>query len=251
MTDLPDVIVIAKSAIAAAPLAEMQAAADHVAAAGAAAHATFAFTEQGEPSLRERLAERIADGARSVVLVPLIVPMEPGFANWIAKALARWEREAGGDWPEIFLAPAPFSLPESRSLLVAAVQAAAGFPQPARPAAKREGSIVPAQKRRMLVCHGAPCSAVGASLIWGHLRNRQARLSLRTVGDGMMSAKSTCLGPCSLAPVVQVWPEGTIYGGVDEKGVDAIIDRHILNGGIAEDYAYPADGRKHYLDRRD
>ncbi|WP_234149207.1 (2Fe-2S) ferredoxin domain-containing protein [Sphingobium sufflavum] len=251
-------IIIARSAIAAAPIEEMRAAAAHVLAAGVASHASHAshaFTEQGEPALKERLWERIASGARSIVLVPLIVPMEPSFAIWIGKILARWEREwsreheqePGQPWPEIRLAPAPFALPQARDLLAAAVSAAGSHPQPARPPAKREGSIIPAQKRRVLVCHGAPCTAAGASLIWGHLRNVQARRSLRTQGEGMMSAKASCLGPCNLAPVVQVWPEGTSYGGVDEAGIDAIIDAHVLNGAIAEDYAYPADGRKHVL----
>ena len=86
----PDVIVVARSAIAAAPLAEMQALADALASSGVAAHATFAFTEQGEPALRDCLSERIAAGAQRIVLVPLLVPMEPSFANWIAKVLARW-----------------------------------------------------------------------------------------------------------------------------------------------------------------
>ncbi len=69
-----------------------------------------------------------------------------------------------------------------------------------------EGSVVPAQRRRVLVCQGGPCIRAGAEMIWGHLRNEQKRLSLRTAGDGTMSAKTSCLGPCSLAPVLEVWP---------------------------------------------
>lgn len=243
----PDVIVVARSAIAAAPLAEMQALADALASSGVAAHATFAFTEQGEPALRDCLSERIAAGAQRIVLVPLLVPMEPSFANWIAKALARWRAADTRPWPPVLLAPPPMAMPQAAALLVDAVRGAEDWPQPPMPVLKAEGSIVPAQKRRVLVCHGAPCTAAGAALVWGHLRDEQARQSLRTTGEGMMSAKSTCLGPCSLAPVVQVWPEGTTYGGVDEAGIDAIIERHILSGTIAADYAYPADGRKQRL----
>lgn len=247
MNDRPDVIVIARSAIAAAPLAQMRVLCEALAARGTAAHTTFAFTEQGEPALRERLSERIDAGARSIVLVPLLVPMEPSFATWIAKALARWRAADDRPWPPVLLAPPPMAMPGAADLLADAVAAAEDWPQPPALALKAEGSIVPAQKRRVLVCHGAPCTAAGADLVWGHLRNEQARQSLRTTGEGMMSAKSTCLGPCSLAPVVQVWPEGTTYGGVDEAGVDAIIERHVLSGQIADDYAYPADGRKQRL----
>lgn len=63
----------------------------------------------------------------------------------------------------------------------------------------------------------------------------------------MMSAKASCLGPCNLAPVVQVCPENIYYGGVDEHAIDAIIQSHILNGTVAPDHAYAADGRKQFL----
>lgn len=36
------------------------------------------------------------------------------------------------------------------------------------------------------------------------------------IRDGLMSAKASCLGPCNLAPVMQVLPEGTYYGGLTE-----------------------------------
>lgn len=110
-----------------------------------------------------------------------------------------------------------------------------------------EGSIVPAHKRRVLVCQGAPCIRVGAETVWGHLRNEQKRLGLRTAGEGTMSARTSCLGPCNLAPVVQIWPEGTRYGGVDEAGMDRIVDRHLLEGEIVEDLAYRPSGAKQTL----
>jgi (2Fe-2S) ferredoxin len=84
-------------------------------------------------------------------------------------------------------------------------------------------------------------------VIWGHLRNEQARLGLREAGEGTMSARTSCLGPCSLAPVLQVWPEGAVYGGVDETGVDAIIAEHLLGGRIVTRLAYAPNGRKQIL----
>lgn len=62
-----------------------------------------------------------------------------------------------------------------------------------------------------------------------------------------MTAKSTCLGPCNLAPVLQVFPEGTYYGGVNEDTIDRIIGEHLLGGGIAEDFAYHPTGRRQRL----
>ena len=72
-----------------------------------------------------------------------------------------------------------------------------------------------------------------------------ARPYLRNAGEGMMSARTSCLGPCNLGPVVQVFPEGTWYGGVDEAGVDRIIESHLLGGEVVADLAYaPLPGKQ-------
>lgn len=244
----PVVILLARSAIAAVPIAQMENLAQLLTSQGAVASVRVAFSEQGQPALREELIGVVNDGAASIVILPVMLPAEPSYQIWLAKAISGWEREDGCAWPEIRIAPLLSELPGMANLLGDAVNRAIGDgPIRKVPAKAREGSIVPAQERRVLVCHGAPCMAAGAALTWGHLRNLQDQLSLRTAGVGMMSAKSGCLGPCNLAPVVQVCPENAYYGGVDEQGIDAIIRDHILHGAFAEDYFYPADGRKHVL----
>lgn len=244
----PAVILLARSAIAAVPIAQMEDLAQLLSTRGGVASVSVAFSEQGHPALREELTRTVNEGAQSIVILPVMLPAEPSVHAWLAKAISRWEREDGRVWPEIRIAPLLAELPGMAALLGEALDRAVAEQPMGKVAAKaREGSIVPAQERRVLVCHGAPCTAAGAALTWGHLRNEQDRLSLRTTGAGMMSAKTGCLGPCNLAPVVQVCPENTYYGGVDEAGVDAIIRDHILQGVIAANYAYPADGRKHVL----
>lgn len=99
-------------------------------------------------------------------------------------------------------------------------------------------AIIPAQKRRVLVCQAGPCNHAGAGLVWGYLRNEQKRLDLRNAGEGMMSARTSCLGPCNFAPVEQVFPEGTWYGGVDEAGIDRIVEMHLLQGEVVRELAY-------------
>ena len=65
-----------------------------------------------------------------------------------------------------------------------------------------------------------------------------------------MSCKTSCLGPCALAPVLQVWPDGTFYGGVDETDVDRIIAEHLLGGRPVSEYAYaPATGKQKLRER--
>jgi (2Fe-2S) ferredoxin len=49
------------------------------------------------------------------------------------------------------------------------------------------------------------------------------------------------------ASVIQVFPEGTYYGGVTEAAVDRIVSEHLLGGSIVDDFAYQPTGRKQTL----
>ncbi len=233
-------MLLAKAAITGAASAEMQVLSQRLAASGVAQTTRFAFSEQGSPSLREVLRTLADDGFEDVLLLPLLLPMEPGFRVWIARSVERWRAtEPQRPWPAVRIAPSPAETAAMDALLRELIEAArdAQVPPEMRQSVP-QGSVVPPQKRRVLVCQGGPCNDAGAALIWGHLRNEQKRLNLRTGGDGVMSCKTTCLGPCNLAPVLQVFPEGTYYGGVDEAGVDRIIARHLCRGEVAEELAY-------------
>ena len=240
-------LLLARNGSTAAPVREMERLRDIVAAMRGVASAHHAFIEEGVPSLRDTLANLADAGNMPILIVPILLPAESNFATWLKRTLQRWQTADGRAWPEIRVAPFLGDHPLMAELLAATINSGATTSLDAVSAPTTDGSLVPGQKRRVLVCMGGPCHAAGAAVVWGHLRNEQKRLSLRTSGDGMTSAKTSCLGPCSLAPVVQVWPEGTLYGGVDEAGVDCIIDRHLLNGEIFELLAYSPTGRKHTL----
>jgi (2Fe-2S) ferredoxin len=242
------VLLLARSATSAVPLRELERLREAAASLDHVASAVFAFSEEGKPSLRDSLRALIEAGDLPIVVVPMMLPAEPSFENWLRRTVQRWQAADGAAWPAIRIAPFLGDHSLMRDLLAAALEperAKLIDPTPVEKAS--EGSIVPAQRRRVLVCMGGPCHAAGAAVIWGHLRNEQKRLSLRTAGEGTMSAKTSCLGPCSLAPVLQVWPEGTLYGGVDEKGVDTIITSHLLEGRIVEALAYRPTGQKQKL----
>jgi (2Fe-2S) ferredoxin len=237
------VLLLARSATTAAAVRDMERLRDHAATLDGVGQAVFAFAEEGTPSLRDALEALIAAGTASILIAPIVVPAEPAFITGLKKALQRWRGADARPWPTIRIASFP-----SRDLLDAVVNASNVEElalSPDAPAA--EGSIVPAQKRRVLVCLGAPCIRAGAEVVWGYLRNEQKRLGLRTAGEGTMSARTSCLGPCNLAPVVQVWPEGTCYGGVDEAGVDRIIESHLLKGEVVEELTYRPTGAKQTL----
>lgn len=243
------VLLLAKSAIAARPRAEMAALAEAVAARLDGLEVTHAFSEQGAPSLRARLTALAAQGASEIIILPAMLPMEPGFPAWIGRAVQRWKAQHGGPVPAIRLSGAPLSAADDLAELLARLAAEPGENIAEKPAAVPDRSAIPHQARRVLVCMGGACNDAAASGLWLHLRAEQERLRLRDTGVGMMSCKTSCLGPCNLAPVMQVWPEGTTYCGVDEAALDRIIAEHIQDGRPVADLAYPPSRRKVALKR--
>ncbi|MFK4826113.1 (2Fe-2S) ferredoxin domain-containing protein [Paenochrobactrum sp. BZR 588] len=242
------VILLAKSAFAAAPHQDMQRLAELAAVQYPQAHIIYAFSEQGRPSFKQALLELSRQNFKQILVLPLVLPMEPSFQLWITKMLRRWQQESDLPWPEIKLGATLDKSPYWAALLKGLLhETAQSVPLPPMEKPFNEGSLIPAQKYRMLVCEGRACQAAGADAIWCHLRNEQERQKLRIVGEGMMSAQTSCLGPCNLAPVVQVFPDGTWYGGVTEQAIDRIISEHLLQGLPVNDFAYSATGKKQRL----
>lgn len=204
-------VLLAKSSITGAADREMEALVGRLQSAGDVGHATYAFSEQGSPALRDVMMGLAEAGFDEVFILPCLLPMEPGFRVWIDRALFRWRTERPQlSWPSVRIGEPPARLAGIDALLQD-MAASVGSDPVSTPASARHtvGSLVPAQRYRVLVCHGGPCNNAGAALVWGRLRSDQKRLKLRTTGEGVMSAKTSCLGPCNLAPVVQVFPDGT------------------------------------------
>ncbi|WP_236635899.1 (2Fe-2S) ferredoxin domain-containing protein [Paracoccus aminophilus] len=242
-------LLLAKSAFAATPHREMS----RIAAALAARpeiRARFdlvecCYLEQGEPSLRDALRSLAEKGLAQVVILPVIVPMEPSLRNWLGLMLALWRAES--PLPDIVLADEIAATAGLSDILARLALEAPRHALPCGDAPRPEAVQVPSQHYRVLVCTGPTCHARGATAIWAHLRNQQVRRKLRVTGAGTMTAKTSCLGPCALGPVVQVFPDGTWYGGVTEEALDRMIDEHLLAGHPVADFAYSPGGRKQQL----
>jgi (2Fe-2S) ferredoxin len=245
-TRLPVAVLLGKSAIAAAPGAEMARWAQQLEATGRVSSAVYAFSEQGTPALRDVVHQLRDEGVEEILILPTLIPMEPAFHAWILRTVQRWHLEAGGRWPVIRVGRGLAEAQDLTPILSEMMDSALASPA-AAPNAKagNEGSVVSDVAHSVLVCQGGPCNQMGAAVVWGHLRNAQVRLKLAECNGGMRSAKTSCLGPCGLAPVVQVYPDGVLYGGVDEAGMDRIIHEHLRHGQIVEDLAYrPQEGKQ-------
>ncbi|SEB05984.1 (2Fe-2S) ferredoxin domain-containing protein [Rubrimonas cliftonensis] len=242
------ILLVARAAVAAAPVAEMAQWAALARQRHPAARVAFGFVGQGAPSVRAALADLRAEGAHEVLIVPLMLPFEPSLRNSLGRMIARWRATDPAPWPSIRLGTgwAPHTAAPS-GLLDCLVAAAAGAEPLSVDTAKPEGSLVPAQHHRVLLCAGGPCTQAGALILWQHLRARQDEWKLRQEGAGMMSCRTTCLGPCALAPVMQVWPDGATYGGLDETGTDAVLRGHVLGGQPVDALRYEPTGRKQRL----
>ncbi len=242
-------LLLARSAASLGATVEMETLAQQLRSTGLVARVAFAFAENGTPSLREALRALADKGVDEVLLLPLLLPVEPGFRLWLGRAVQRW-RAAAPDlrWPQVRLAPGPADAAAMKQVL----REMLGEAEQATPLGESallafEASLVPAQHWRVLVCRGVACNNAGAGAAWGHLVTLQERLDLRTRGRGMLACTTSCLGPCSLAPVLQVWPEGQVYGGVDEAGVGRIVQEHLLEGRVVADLAFAPNGRKQRL----
>lgn len=210
---------------------------------------SLAFGEQGSPSLRTALRRLAEERTDEVLLLPLLTPMDPSFRLWIARAVQRWRAaEPELRWPSVRMAPCPadtVAIKQVMREMLTGAEDAELLGEAALLAS--DASLVPAQHWRVLVCQGPACTSGGAPAVWGRLMQDQERLDLRTRHRGVVACTTSCLGPCSLAPVLQVYPDGQIYGGVDEAGVGRIVQEHLLGGQVVQELAYLPNGRKQRL----
>ncbi|MFM7347663.1 MAG: NAD(P)H-dependent oxidoreductase subunit E [Tagaea sp.] len=242
------ILLIARAAIAVAPVAEMTRWVALAQARHPAAKVAFGFVEQGTPSVRTALAGLRAEGVGEVLIVPLLLPFEPSLRTSLGRTIARWRAAEPGPWPNIRFGTGWAPETSAPTELLDRLVAAAAMAEPlAAETANPESSMVPAEHHRVLLCAGSPCAQAGALTLWQHLRARQDEWKLRQAGAGMMSCRTTCLGPCALAPVMQVWPDGTNYGGLDEAGIDTVLREHVLGGRPVEALRYVPNGQKQSL----
>jgi (2Fe-2S) ferredoxin len=209
----------------------------------------LAFSAEGSPSLHGALRALADKDIDEVWLLPLQLPLDPSFKVWIARSVQRWRAAAPAlRWPVVRLAPSPADTPGIKEVMRQMLSQAQDAPALGENALfAADASLVPAQHWRLLVCQGPACNSSGGAAVWEQLRQQDARLDLRTRGRGMTACTTSCLGPCSLAPVLQVYPDGQFYGGVDEEGVGRIVQEHVLGGRVVEALAYQPNGRKQRL----
>ena len=100
------VIIVGRGGYGAAPRQELERLVASVARAGCFRAVRYAFLEQGKPALPAVLGECLAAGARRLLVVPALVPMDRTLRWWMPLALRDWLREHADEDVEVALRPA-------------------------------------------------------------------------------------------------------------------------------------------------
>lgn len=68
-----------------------------------------------------------------------------------------------------------------------------------------------------------------------------AEVEKRFLFDKIAITATGCLGPCPNGPTVLVYPEGTMYGGVQKEDVTEIFERHLVGDQPVERLLMPPE----------
>jgi (2Fe-2S) ferredoxin len=77
-----------------------------------------------------------------------------------------------------------------------------------------------------------PDPAIGAAS-WDALKHLVRELGLETPnrpGGIVLRSKADCLRICAEGPVLLIWPDGVVYGGVTPERVRTILLDHVIGG---------------------
>lgn len=102
-------------------------------------------------------------------------------------------------------------------------------------------------KKEIVVCTNTACQSNGGGEVLQTFKNEIKKQKL----DNKASVGQVgCLGLCALGPIVIVYPEKTFYCKVTPEGAKKIVENHIKNGKIVEEFLYDnADATQIEIDK--
>lgn len=83
-----------------------------------------------------------------------------------------------------------------------------------------------------------PDPAVGAAS-WDALKRLVREMGLEDPArpEGIvLRTKADCLRLCAGGPILLIWPEGIVYGGVSPERIEAILHEHVIGGRIVGEW---------------
>ncbi|MBP3856057.1 MAG: NADH-quinone oxidoreductase subunit NuoF [Ruminiclostridium sp.] len=89
--------------------------------------------------------------------------------------------------------------------------------------------------RKVLICGGTGCTSSGSMKIADKL---EEVIKAKGIADHVKVVRTGCFGLCALGPIMIVYPEGTFYSMMSEEHIEKIVEEHLINDRIVEEYVY-------------
>lgn len=199
---------------------------------GADRRIAVAFADLTGPSLPEVLDALVAEGVGEVDVVTCMVPADPSLSTWLPGALSQWRADRATT-VTVRLSPPVEAALDMATAVVAVLAPADGrdVAETAPSLGKPGWSKIPEHGRQLFFCVGARCLHRAAEPLYQHLRSRMKQHRALTAGPHrVMCARSSCLYPCNLGPLMTVHPDGVWYSGLTVDLIDRIVDEHLIDG---------------------
>ena len=103
-------------------------------------------------------------------------------------------------------------------------------------------------KRSIVICGGTGCLSSDAQAI---LEKFQELLPAKGIDAKVSVNQVGCFGFCSQGPFVKIFPEDTLYRGVQVSDVEEIVEKDLLNGEIVERLLYVDPITKEKIQKQD
>ncbi|MBE7089890.1 MAG: NADH-quinone oxidoreductase subunit NuoF [Clostridiales bacterium] len=101
------------------------------------------------------------------------------------------------------------------------------------------GKAVGPYKYQILVCGGTGCHSNSSAKI---IDEFNAQLKAVGMEKDVLIVQTGCFGLCAVGPVVIVYPEEAFYSKIEVKDVKEIVEQHLVNGKICEQFLHGEAG---------